>query len=163
MQGAIDLCNLILKEWPVRTELAPCYLLLAEAYAVLGDTAKAIDYFEKCIQQEKIFPNVRTTVVTTYPEFIVRNKLTHLYERALEILTEGKEEGTRYMFPYQLFLFHGLRALIFQHFKRQNIAKEEALKALRYVQMKKSGFRYHPHLGLVPPGYWLIKELKKLQ
>ncbi len=157
--GSIELCELAIEKWPVKAELASCFLQLAEAYAFLGEKEKAIHYFEKCLEHEKAFPNVQTSVATTFPEFIVQNKLEKYYDKALQVLQFGQKRTGGYSWPYQFFLFHGLQALIHSYRNENEKAKSETQKALEYAKQKQSGFRYHKELGLVPRNHWLITRV----
>jgi hypothetical protein len=161
--GSIELCNLIVEKYPEESQLASCFLQLAEAYALIGEKEKAAQYFEKCLDQEKIFPNIQTSVVTVFPEFIVQNKLQEYYDKALESLQFGKERTGGYTWPYQFFLFYGLQALIHFYRNENEKAKSEAYKAVEYSKQKQSSFRYHQELGLVPQSHWLINKLKKIK
>lgn len=161
--GSIELCELVVEKWPVRTELASCFLQLAEGYAFLGKNEEAIHYFEKCLEHEKAFPNAQTSVVTSFPEYIVQNKLTEHYDEAMQILQFGKERAGSYTWPYQFFLFHGLQALIHSYRNENEKAISEAKKALEYSKQKQSGFRYHQEIGLVPRSHWLINKLKRIK
>lgn len=159
----IELCELVVEKWPIRTELASCFLQLAEAYAFLGKNEKAVHYFEKCLEHEKTFPNVQTSVVTSFPEFIVQNKLTEHYNKALQVLGFGRVRTGGYTWPYQFFLFHGLQALIHSYRNENEKAGNEKRSAMEYAKQKQSGFRYHKELGLIPRSHWLINKLKKIK
>lgn len=151
--ASIELLNLMLEKYPDRSELAPCYLHLAEAYAFLGQKEKAVKFFEKCLDQEKELPSVKTSATLIFPEWIVKNKIQDRFEQALKVLERGFAEG--FILPNQFFLYHGLKALIKNDFAEAEIA-------LSFAAQKESGLIYHEVLGLVRKDHWLIKELKKI-
>lgn len=150
--ASIDLLNLLLEKFPVTSELAMCYYQLAESYAFLNEHEKAFIYFEKCLEQEKTFPNVKTPAALSYAEYIVKNNFHDQYNRALEVLNIALKN--KFIFPNQFFLYHGLRAIILKDTAEQK-------RALSYAVKKQSGFSHHPLIGLVDSKHWLIKKLKK--
>ena len=111
----------------------------AEAFMVLGDTAKAMKSFRDVLEREDEFPNHQTTVYVDYPYIVATQFIEDEFENA--IATLDKYVG-RLMFALDRFKWHASKALICDD-------PQQASLALDAAQIKRSGFTYHPNVGLV--------------
>jgi tetratricopeptide (TPR) repeat protein len=157
--GAKDLLKRIIQEWPDRSELASCYLQLAECEELLGNLESTVDWYRKSLQQEKIYPNVRTMAWTQFPLFVVKNHLRKHYGESLKILSEFEPDFT---FPKDQFVVFAVRSLIASENGDHQNARENAEKALQLAGVKDSGLRYHPKVGLVEDQQEIINRLEKI-
>lgn len=150
-------------------EMALCYYYLAKSYEWLHEKSNALIYFEKCIDHQRNDPKViMTKSHAEYAEFIVQNKLTDLYYKALGLISSlsGKyrsPDDPCYT-PFDNFLYFGIKALVYTdpHFPGKNLeyARKMATNALRYVGKKERGV-VNPSYGKVL-NHWMIKELRAI-
>jgi len=152
-----------IENWPEITELAMAYFALADAYWKLNKINDAQSWFEKCLSQERDFPNVRTQAASTYPEFIVLNSLKPSYNKALE-LVERTVNSDGLVFTDQRFTYHAVRSIIFNEYGKIEEARKEAQAALELSKVANSGLRYHQKVGLVDPigSKEILKRVKAL-
>jgi hypothetical protein len=135
---------------------AQAFLDQAEAYLSLGAQAEAIQSLEKALQRERDFPNGKTNAWSRYALLVAETKLNHLYDRALKVLRENPLGS--HSFPVDVFRWHAAFALIADAQGMHNYAAESAAKALGFADLTRSGFRYHPDVGLVGSNYDSLKR-----
>jgi len=157
--AAKDLLNKIIQEWPDKSDLAPCFLELANCEVFLGKIDFAIGFYRKCLQQEKINPNMRTEAWVEFPLLIIRNNLSNYYDEALKVLSEFKSS---FPFPYDMFVVHGVQSLIAYENGNLKYAEENAKKALEIADVKTTGLSYHPKVGLVVGQEDIIARLRQI-
>lgn len=128
-------------------------LARAEAYLALDEIDNAVYAYRAVLDQETKVPNHLTTAYVDYPYFVAIHNVESEFNNAIKVLNENIE---RLMFPKDHYKWHAAKALIHSD-------KDEAVKALEAAQIKKSGFRFHPNVGLVGKEHRpIIKELLKL-
>lgn len=125
---------------------AEAYLQQAQAYNALGREQDAINCYQKALQREREFPNVRTQAWSEFGLLVAVKEKRHLFDEALTALEEHKTEA---IFPGQEFLWYGIHALIANLQKQRELATHYAVKALGSAEKTSSGFRYHAKIGLV--------------
>ena len=154
----IQACTLASREPEVALELLERYFALGEdfdlaqafvdqatAYLALGRLEAAFESFEKALERERVFPNLRTTAALELPYQIALAGHALRYAQALDLL---QSSVSQLMFPADRFRYHAARALI-SHKSGKVGAREEARLALEAAASDHSGFRYHPNVGLV--------------
>ncbi len=161
---AIKLLQIMLDDYPERIGIAVTYEMMAECYICLKNSEKAIEYFRKTLAFEKEFPNVITAVHFNFPMYVVTNSLTDYYSEALDVLCNLADRYDRFViFPIQGYKLHAVLAIICDHFKQREEAKQHARVALDFAKKEHSGFRYHATLGLVDkPDRRIFAQLKKI-
>lgn len=143
---AIELCELVIKEYPDPSEISMAYYTLAGCYLKLGNYNNAIQSFRKAFNAMRDYPNSLNSSFLDYAYWAVVNKKTDLYDEVLSILIEFDKI---LLFPKDFYLKYGIQAII--DYERGNItkAKLECKKAFEYANKISSGFKYHPNIGLV--------------
>ena len=142
-------------------DMASAFLNQAEAYLALREQEKALSSLERALQRERDFPNLKTQAWSRYALLIAENKLEPLYDKALHVLKENPVSSLS--FPVDGFLWNAAFALIADSTGQRKQAMETAVRALEFSALTHSGFRYHPHAGLVEGRYGELKdELRRL-
>jgi len=126
---------------------AQAYLDQADAYLSLGETPNAVQSLQKALGRERVFPNLKTEAWSRYVLLVATEHLTQLYSDALKVLEGHKPDATS--FPVDEFLWNAANALIAEDQGQRTIAREYSTKALHFAELTRSGFRYHPEVGLV--------------
>lgn len=147
-KAGVSLLKHILENWRDDGDLASVYVELAEAYWQLGQLTEAREFFEKCLEQEKVYPNLRTHARYRYPEFIALNSLKERYNLALDLIQNALNSGGL-VFTVDQFIGHAVRAIIFEKSGKRTLAQSEAKAAMELTKVKQSGLRYHQEIGLV--------------
>lgn len=139
---------------------AQAYCDRATAYIAKGELELAINSYSEALNRESQFPKLKTDAYILYPLIIIENKLTKLFPSANEVLDQHRE---RLMFPIDHFRWHAAKAIIATESGNNEHAIKHANIALEAAQIKKSGFSFHPNLGLVGKECeWLVKMLHKI-
>jgi tetratricopeptide (TPR) repeat protein len=147
-RAAVELLDLLFRDFPERFELAQSHLQKALCLIELNEPERAITEFRASLQSQREYPNVGTTCWLRFPWFIVRQQLADLYDEALAVLEEFRSD-TRLAFPVDRYRFAAVRALIAQARNDIESAREFAKVAIQCATAQHSGFRYHPDIGLV--------------
>jgi tetratricopeptide (TPR) repeat protein len=133
----------------------------ATAYLALGRVADALAAYEDALLRESAFPNLKTEAYIAFPFLVATRNVQEQYVRALELLLEHK---SRLMFPVDHFRWHTARALIAAAARDAETAIVHSQQALVAATREKSGFRYHPSVGLVTEQYdEVVKRLEALR
>ena len=107
------------------------------------------------LAREAEFPNVQTQAYIELPYLIATAPLESSYSKAMEVLAKHEDSLT---FPVDHFRWHAARALILAAQGDADAARPEARAALEAASRDKSGFRYHPGIGLVGDKYDGVKQ-----
>ena len=142
-------------ELPDDFDHAQAHVDRATAYLTLTRIDDALDSYENALAREAKFPKLKTEAYLELPFQIAVRRLRARYARALEVL---RDHESRLMFPVDHFRWHAAFALIEAH-SGEGDARVHAEKALEAAARDKSGFRYHPSVGLVGDRYDEIIEL----
>ena len=143
--AAIELLDLMLKEYPDRMQLSSALMQRAECLAALGRDGEALDGYHAFLEAMRAFPSVRTSV-TTFARFVLSREVASEYESALAVLDEFT--GSM-VFPVQEYEEAAAKAFLEGRLGRSAKAREHARQALAAAARTDSGFRYHKTLGLV--------------
>lgn len=147
-EGAIELLDRLLAEFPERMQIAMAHAQKADSLAKLGYTEAAIREYREALQAERDFPKVRTHAWLEFGSLVVEQRLTHLYDEVSQVLREFEKTGSL-GFPALEFRYCAIQSLLAE-------ARGDTAKACRFAQAalaeaakEHSGFRYHPTVGLV--------------
>lgn len=143
---AIELLDLMLKEYPEKSELSAAYLQKAECLITLGEIEKAIDSMRNALQCEREFPNVKTNTWLEFGWTAITFQLSNLYDESLDVLNDFNSD---LMFPVDKYKFNAIKAIIENEKGNKNASKKFAANALEASSLAHSGFRNHPKVGLV--------------
>jgi tetratricopeptide (TPR) repeat protein len=146
-------------------DMAQAFLDQADAWLALGSVEQAIHSLQQALQREKEYPNYKTQAWSRYALLVAQQKLSHLYESALQVLQETAHDRSQAiaLFPASAFCWQAAFALIADAEGRSDQAQQSAAKALEFAAIQNTGLRYHPTVGLVGDGYAdLRKELERL-
>lgn len=146
--AAIELLDLLFRDFPERHELAQSHQQKALSLIELNEQTSAIAEFRASLQCQRDYPNVGTTSWLQFPMLIVRRQLVELYDEALSVLDEFRSD-TRLAFPLDRYRFAAVRALIAQSRNDIETAREFAKVAIQCAATEHSGYRYHSKVGLV--------------
>jgi tetratricopeptide (TPR) repeat protein len=134
---------------------AQAYLDQANAYLSLGEIQSAIQSLQKALGREREFPNLKTQAWSQYAVLVTTKHWKQLYADALTVLDDHKPDATS--FPVDGFLWNAAKALIADDQGQRTVAQEHSAKALQLAELTRSGFRYHPDVGLVGSEYEKLK------
>jgi tetratricopeptide (TPR) repeat protein len=129
---------------------AQAFVDRATAYLAMGNIESAIQAYEDALARENEFPNLQTQANLDLPFLIASRGIDHLYERALQLLTNSQ---SRLAFPVDHFRWYAAKALILSARGEQKDAKASACEALAWAEKDSSGFRHHQTIGLVGHQY----------
>jgi len=131
---------------PDKFDHAAGHVTRAEALLALGRESEAIEAYEAALCREVDFPKLKTQAFLELPYLVALRKIASHYERALEILNQRKGD---LIFPADHFMWHTSRALILSAMGDLNAARIDARAAFEAAAKDRSGFRFHPTIGLV--------------
>jgi hypothetical protein len=112
----------------------------------------------KPLRREGEFPKLKTEAYLALPYFIAVHSIEDRYDLALELLAKHE---SRLMFPVDHFRWHAARALTLGARGEETVASGHARRALDAASREQSGFKNHPHVGLVTELY--SEVLQKLR
>ena len=135
---------------------ATAYVHQAQAFLSLGEKRKAITALQLALKREREFPNVKTTAWSEFALLVATEREESLYTDVLSVLSQQKPSDL--VFPVDRFKWFLAHALICDALGEKDMARNSAFKALEWSNLKHSGFRYHPNLGLVGSEYDAMKE-----
>lgn len=144
---AKELLQKVLDDYPDNNlEKSSVYKTFGDIFLLEKNIEKAIEYYRKAIDFEKVYPNVKTNSDIIYSELIIKNKLTNEYLNVEKILEE-KISGL--LFPIDKYKVFSMLAILNYYNSNIQTAKGYALLANENAQAETSGLRYHKHLGIV--------------
>jgi tetratricopeptide (TPR) repeat protein len=127
-------------------DMAQAHVDRASAYLHLGQVGSAILANEAALTRETSYPHLKTQAYLDLPFLIAAQRLSQHYDTALALLESHRN---RLMFPIDRFRWNCAVALIRSDQGDRRGAQEAARNALAASSEAKSGFRYHPKVGLV--------------
>jgi tetratricopeptide (TPR) repeat protein len=143
---SLELLDLMLKEFPEKSELSLAYLQKAECLITLGKIEQAIDEMRNALQSEREFPNVKNSAWLEFGWTIIIYQLSDLYDEVINVLSEFESDS---MFPIDKYRYNAIQAIVENEKGSKKVAERFALSALKAASLSYSGFRYHPKIGLV--------------
>ena len=129
-----------------RARDSQAYVTRALAHLSLGELSAAIHAYEAALEREGDSPQILTQANLDLPYLIATRGLSNLFDRALEVLAIA---STRLTFPVEKFKYHASHAIILAARGELAAARAEARAALDAAALDRSGFQYHPDIGLV--------------
>jgi len=135
---------------------AQAYCDQARAFLSLGRIDDAITSYERALDREVAFPNLKTQAYIELPFLIATRHLRERFERTAQVL---QDHQCRLAFPVDRFMWHAALALIAESRGDNSSASEHASCALTEARQHHSGFRFHPTVGLVPNQYQSLMDL----
>jgi len=142
----------------IKIEIAPTYQLLGRIYEGLGENDRAILQYQKALEHERNYSQVRTDTHLDYAEIIIRTWRVDLFVEVEKVLLEREQ---RAVFPVQKYKLYIILAIINKHAKNDEEAQKYIAFAKQNAGAETSGFRYHKNLGLVKEtDRWLETLLK---
>jgi tetratricopeptide (TPR) repeat protein len=145
---ALELLDLLLKEYPHPTGLELAYDQKARCLESLGRLNDAVDSYRLAFQARRATPNVRTYAPLNFGMFVIRHNRTDLYNEAQSIFNE-LVDSSDILFPNGKYMYFAAISIILQKLGQTDVARECAKKSLQAASMNHSGFTRHPNVGLV--------------
>ena len=136
-------------------DLAQAFVDQANAYLTLGQIEEALQAYEKALERERVFPNMKTQAWSGFALLVAAQNLKSHFSQAIQVLNENKAYQT---FPIDKFKWHAAYALMLAASGDSQRAKQFAAVALEMARANHSGFRYHPTVGLVGSQYDSLKD-----
>lgn len=137
----------VLNDYPDNLfERAATLHVLADLELRRNDQVRALDYLERTLDTERLFPQVKTQAYLDYSELVVKRKLVERYEAVENLL---KERATMIMFPVEKYKAYSILSIICAFEGKEALASQYATLAHQNATAETSGFRYHRSLGLV--------------
>ncbi|WP_291065085.1 MULTISPECIES: tetratricopeptide repeat protein [unclassified Empedobacter] len=130
---AETLLNKILTDYSDnKFERSSTYNHLGEIFKLQEDYETALEYFQKSLDFEKEYPNVRTTSYLDFAETVIRAEKTELYDKVYQLMNEKINENSL-KFPIQLYIMYSVMAMISEHKGDLEQSKEFADLADKFV------------------------------
>lgn len=122
--------------WDLRAKNAVAY----------GSDDRAIYFFRKILNAEKPAHGLHTAL--TYGKFAIERNRPELYPEVFAAIDSYCSSG-RLIFPFQIYLVAGIRAVILADMGKDRVAQVLARDALDAAGQNDSGLSRHPTVGLV--------------
>lgn len=166
IQAAIELLNLMIKQWPEPSQLATAYLQKALCFEDLGMNKPAIEAYRKSVKAEEESKKLRVGACLHFGWFVIAHGLKKYYDEVLSSIenNETLKEITPFLiWPIYRYKFSAIFAVILKSKGEKEAAQRFAVRALEAMDIKESPFRYHKKEGLVTkPTKKVVKQLKKI-
>jgi tetratricopeptide (TPR) repeat protein len=148
VESAIELLDLLLREYPHPINLENAHYQKAQCFELLGRFNDAVNSYRLAFQSRRNKPNVHTYAPLGFGMFVVRNNRTDLYDETLAIFNEFIDSN-EIIFPDAKYMYYSASAIIAERLNQKETARECAKKALQAANTDHSGFSRHPKVGLV--------------
>ena len=147
-EGALELLDLLLDEYPSPIELEMGYLLRARCLESLGRLDDAVDSYHLAFQARRSNPSIRTYAPLEFGMFAIRQVRVDLYPEVQSAFNELVEDNDL-IFPDAQYMYFAANAMIAHKYGQKEMAQVYAKKALQAADIDYSGSGRHPKLGLV--------------
>lgn len=143
---AISLLEMLVAEWPVRSQLATAHHQRGRCLAALGRHDEALQAYREAFAAQRAAPGFKTFAHLDFGELIVSLQRHDLFDDVLDRFAEFAGYERLPVLAYRLFT-----SLALIHESRRDLAsaKRYACEALEAAAKTESPFRYHRKLGLV--------------
>jgi tetratricopeptide (TPR) repeat protein len=143
-EPALELLDLMVRDFPDPSQLAAAHQQLASCLAALGRPSEALDVFRKALDAEGARPQVNAYL--DFAELVLALGRADLYSEALGIVEKRID---REILPVGRYRGCAAAALICEKLEFHERARPFAIGALDAAAKSESPFRYHRTLGLV--------------
>lgn len=126
-------------------DLASAYGIKATAYIALGMIEQAVGAYEAALNRESDFPKYLTDAYLNLPHLIIVKSIESKYSDAITLLDNMRH---RLMFPVDHYKWNAAMAVLTARSRSASEAQPYARAALEATKTEKSGFRFHPNIGL---------------
>lgn len=148
LQAALELLNLLIKEYPHPVQLENAYCQKALCLESLNLMDDAVNFYRLAFRSRRATPNVHTYAPLYFGMFVVRHNRTDLYGEVQERFNEFINNN-EIIFPDAKYMYFATSAIIADSYGQLEIAQKCAERALLVASMNYSGFVRHPNVGLV--------------
>ncbi len=146
LRAALELLELLITEYPDRSQLSSAFHQRAQCLSDLGDYHWAIESYRQSFDARRAAPGWKDMAYLHFGELVIGLRRQDLYDEALAALDEfGGDE----VFPAHRYQAATIRSLIAAERGNRDVAREYAQEALAAASATESPFRYHRKLGLV--------------
>jgi tetratricopeptide (TPR) repeat protein len=143
---ALSLLDRYFQQEEDRIDDSLAYVDQATAFLALGRVDEAVYAYEEALKTEEKMPHTLTEAYLDLPYLISVHRMCDRYGRALELLEKHRDRLT---FPVEHFMWNAAQAIIANNTGDQEKARDLAGAALKAADQDRSGFRYHPKIGLI--------------
>ena len=145
---ALELLDMIVESWMGDAQRGSVHHQRAECLRDLGRDAEAIQAYCDTFAEQRRSPSDLTNAHLDFAWWISASGKRDLFDEAMSVLEEfSRDAGIT--FPASVYLAEGARALIQYARGDRDGASIHARQALDAAELKHSGLRYHPTVGLV--------------
>ncbi|MBI2841669.1 MAG: hypothetical protein HYX75_25415 [Acidobacteria bacterium] len=145
---ALELLDTIVESWMGDAQRASVHHQRAECLRDLGRDVEAIQAYRETFAEQRRSPSYLTNAHLDFAWWIAASGMRELFDEAMSVLDEFSRDGG-ITFPASVYLAEGARALI-QHARGdRDVASTHARRALDAAELKHTGLRYHPTVGVV--------------
>jgi len=160
---ALELCDFIIEQHPERFAPVLAHDLRSRALERLGRVDEAIEAARRALDAQRAFPNIRPGCERWFGLLCVRHGRVEHYGEALRALdSEAPNEEDTSHAPKVRFEILAVRALIAEHLREQQRARDYARRALAAAALDRSDFAKHPQFGLASADEALITHLRAI-
>lgn len=135
-EAALELLDMVLREWPVDTELALVHGQRADCFWALGDRDGAVAAWREAMEAQRREPGWKSPAPLDFAWTVATAPLPDLYLEALDVLEEFENDP---IFPIQIYRNAAARALIHEEGGDDEGAARFARLALKAVEKGESG------------------------
>jgi hypothetical protein len=146
-QDALRLLDMIVESWPEEAN-ASVHQQRAECLRDLRRDDDAMAAYRATFAEQRRRPSYLTNAHCDFAWWIATSDRRDFFDEALRVLDDFSRGGAL-AFPATVYLAEGARAII-EHARRDKArASRHARLALEAAEMRHSGLRYHPKVGLL--------------
>jgi tetratricopeptide (TPR) repeat protein len=162
VQGALDLADLGVKEYPDPFSLGSLHQIRAACFVRIHRTDDAYAAFQESFRATRLIPNLHFGVELDFAWWVATRNLSDFYDEALKRLEESKDSQSAFIpaIGYRLF---GALALIAKATGDAPNARRWAKQAVAAVNSQESPFPRHRLFGLVRnPDALVLRRLRRM-
>lgn len=142
--AALELLDLLLLEFPDRSQLAGVHKQRGQCLVALGRGSEALDEFQRAMETERY--GIRSYAYLEFIELVLALDRKDLFHEALSIISK---QETPEPFPVTQYRRAAATAFLCEELGMESEAQAHATLALAAAAQAESPFRYHRKLGLV--------------
>ena len=146
-QVALRLIEQYFREFDDNFDKASAYCVQSAALLSMGKTEEALDAWVLAIERQIQYPNFLTTALSSFLVFVVKHRLSHRYDQALDLFERSDTENL--FLPIARYRIFGAVAIILYEMGRKGQSKIFLDRAIEAVFQEESGFSKNKNFGLV--------------